>query len=143
MFTRDDGWVNFIGHTLDEIEVRDGRLRCELLNRHDTHTQTLMPMSGDALVVVAPADVDFSQAGTLRHGAGVRAPAPHVCASAPRHVALGPVPGRRRRGARLQHPGARMADRQRDRRARPRPRRGVRRSRAQVLRASISRCRRR
>ena len=41
--------------------MRDGRLRCELLNRHDTHTQTLMPMSGDALVVVAPADVDFSE----------------------------------------------------------------------------------
>ena len=61
VFTRDDGWVNFIGHTLDEIEVRAGRLRCELLNRHDTHTQTLMPMTGDTLVVVAPADVDFSR----------------------------------------------------------------------------------
>ena len=56
-----DGWVNYIGHKLDEIEVRDGRVRCELLNRHDTHTQTLMPMSGDALVVVAPAEVDFSE----------------------------------------------------------------------------------
>src|SRR4029078_7323820 len=61
VFTRDDGWVNFIGHTLAEIEVRDGQLRCELLNRHDTHTQTLMPMSGDAIVVVAPGAVDFSQ----------------------------------------------------------------------------------
>src|SRR5437899_437691 len=61
VFTRNDGWVNFIGHTLEEIEVRGGRLRCELLNRHDTHTQTLMPMSGDALVVVAPAGVDFSR----------------------------------------------------------------------------------
>ena len=62
VFTRDDGWVNFIGHTLAEIEVRDGRLRCELLNRHDTHTQTLMPMTGRALIVVAPAAVDFSDA---------------------------------------------------------------------------------
>jgi ureidoglycolate hydrolase len=60
-FLLNDGWVNYIGHTLGEIEVRDGRLRCELLNRHDTHTQTLMPMSGDALVVVAPADTDFSR----------------------------------------------------------------------------------
>jgi len=60
-FLLNDGWVNYIGHTLDEIEVRDGRLRCELLNRHDTHTQTLMPMSGDALVVVAPPDADFSE----------------------------------------------------------------------------------
>ena len=43
--------------------MRDGKLRCELLNRHDTHTQTLMPMSGDAVVVVAPAEVDFSEPG--------------------------------------------------------------------------------
>ena len=61
VFTRNDGWVNFIGHTLDEVAVRAGRLRCELLNRHETHTQTLMPMSADALVVVAPAGVDFSR----------------------------------------------------------------------------------
>ena len=60
-FLWNDGSVNFIGHTLDELEVIDGWLRCELLNRHDTHTQTLMPMSGDAIVVVAPADVDFSE----------------------------------------------------------------------------------
>jgi ureidoglycolate hydrolase len=60
-FLWNDGSVNFIGHTLDELDVRDGRLRCELLNRHDTHTQTLMPMSGPAIVVVAPADIDFSE----------------------------------------------------------------------------------
>jgi ureidoglycolate hydrolase len=60
-FLWNDGSVNFIGHTIDELEVVDGWLRCELLNRHDTHTQTLMPMSGDAIVVVAPADVDFSE----------------------------------------------------------------------------------
>ena len=64
-FTRADGWVNYIGHTLDEIEVADGRYRCELLNRHDTHTQTLMPMSGPAVVVVAPAALDFSDAAQL------------------------------------------------------------------------------
>ena len=62
-FLWNDGAVNFIGHTLDELDVVDGWLRCELLNRHDTHTQTLMPMSGDAIVVVAPGDVDFSQPG--------------------------------------------------------------------------------
>jgi ureidoglycolate hydrolase len=60
-FLWNDGSVNFIGHTLDELDVVDGWLRCELLNRHDTHTQTLMPMSGDAIVVVAPAAVDFSE----------------------------------------------------------------------------------
>ncbi len=61
-FLLNDGWVNYIAHTLDEIDVRDGRLCCDLLNRHDTHTQTLMPMSGDSVVVVAPPDVDFSRA---------------------------------------------------------------------------------
>lgn len=60
-FLLNDGWVNYIAHSLDEIPVRDGAYHCELLNRHDTHTQTLMPMSGDALVVVAPAELDFSQ----------------------------------------------------------------------------------
>lgn len=57
-----DGAVNFIAHRVDEIRVsRDGRARCELLNRHDTHTQTLMPFDTDGFVVVAPADVDFSR----------------------------------------------------------------------------------
>jgi ureidoglycolate hydrolase len=69
-FRLNDGWVNYIGHTLDEVDVHDGRLRCELLNRHDTHTQTLMPMSADAVIVVAPAEVDFSQPA---HFATVRA----------------------------------------------------------------------
>jgi ureidoglycolate hydrolase len=59
-FLLDDGWVNWIGHTLGEIEVRNGRLVCDLLNRHDTHTQTLMPMTADAVVVVAPPGADFS-----------------------------------------------------------------------------------
>jgi ureidoglycolate hydrolase len=59
-FRLDDGWVNFIGHTLDELDVVDGALHCDVLNRHDTHTQTLMPMSGDAVLVVAPADVPLT-----------------------------------------------------------------------------------
>ena len=106
MFTRNDGWVNFIGHTLDEIEVRDGRLRCELLNRHDTHTQTLMPMSGDALVVVAPAEVDFSEP---EHFDTVKAFAlpQHACVHLHRGTwHWGPYPVGAERGARLQHPGA-------------------------------------
>ena len=75
--------------------MRDGRLRCELLNRHDTHTQTLMPMSGDALVVVAPAAVDFSEPAHFDTVRAFALPQLHVCASAPRHVALGPVSRRR------------------------------------------------
>ena len=57
----------------------DGRLRCELLNRHDTHTQTLMPMSGDALVVVAPADVDFSEPRTSTRCGRSRSRSTRVC----------------------------------------------------------------
>jgi ureidoglycolate hydrolase len=58
-FQWNDGWVNYIGHTLDEVDVVDGALHCDVLNRHDTHTQTLMPMSGDAVLVVAPPAVTF------------------------------------------------------------------------------------
>jgi ureidoglycolate hydrolase len=64
-FVKNDGWVNYIAHSLDEIEVTDDGYRCDLVNRHDTHTQTLMPTSGRALIVVAPAAVDFSDAADL------------------------------------------------------------------------------
>jgi ureidoglycolate hydrolase len=59
-FTLDDGWVNYISHSLDEIDVVNGALHCDVLNRHDTHTQTLMPVSADAVIVVAPADVGMT-----------------------------------------------------------------------------------
>jgi ureidoglycolate hydrolase len=59
-FVLNDGWVNYIGHTLDEVDVVDGALHCDVLNRHDTHTQTLMPVSGDAVMVVAPAGVTLT-----------------------------------------------------------------------------------
>ena len=64
-FLLDDGWVNYISHSLDEIDVSGGALRCDVLNRHDTHTQTLMPVDADAVIVVAPPEVDFSQAEHL------------------------------------------------------------------------------
>lgn len=64
-FTLDDGWVNFISHRSDEAE-RSGRgLRCDHLNRHDTHTQTLMPVDADAVLVVAPREVRFDVASDL------------------------------------------------------------------------------
>jgi ureidoglycolate hydrolase len=62
-FLQHDGWVNYIEHTLDEITASTDGYRCELLNRHDTHTQTLMPVSGPAVIVVAPSGVDFTNAG--------------------------------------------------------------------------------
>jgi ureidoglycolate hydrolase len=70
-FLWDDGHVNFISHTNDEISFADdGAARCELLNRHDTHTQTLMPVDADAYVVVAPASFDF---GDPSDADGIRA----------------------------------------------------------------------
>jgi ureidoglycolate hydrolase len=56
-----DGHVNYIRHVRHEVPSGDVGLRCELLNRHDTHTQTLMPVDGDAVVVVAPSAVDFDE----------------------------------------------------------------------------------
>ena len=55
-----DVHVNVIGHTLDEVTPIDGGLRCDVLYRHDTHTQVLMSLDADAVVAVAPAAVDFS-----------------------------------------------------------------------------------
>jgi ureidoglycolate hydrolase len=60
-----DGHVNYIGHRRDEVPAGVVGLRCELLNRHDTHTQTLMPMDGEAVIVVAPAAVDFTEPAHL------------------------------------------------------------------------------
>ncbi len=65
-FLWDDGRVNFIGHTWDEAShAPDGTLLCDHLNRHDTHTQTLMPMDGPAVIVVAPAALAMDAPGDL------------------------------------------------------------------------------
>lgn len=64
-----DAHVNVIGHSLDEVARVDGGLRCDVLYRHDTHTQVLMPLDGDAVVAVAPSGVRFSDpadAGEVR-----------------------------------------------------------------------------
>ncbi len=61
------------------LELRDGAvfnldvlsyswhpLRCDLLNRHHTATQALIPLGGSpAVVVVAPGSVDFSEPGHI------------------------------------------------------------------------------
>jgi ureidoglycolate hydrolase len=60
-----DAHLNFIGHAGDEIIWGARGALCELLNRHDTHTQVLMPVDADAFVVVAPAAVDFSEPAHL------------------------------------------------------------------------------
>ncbi|MGH9080826.1 MAG: ureidoglycolate lyase [Acidimicrobiales bacterium] len=50
--------VNLLGHDLDEVPIVPGGLRCQVLFRHATHTQTLMAMDHSAVIVVAPAGAD-------------------------------------------------------------------------------------
>jgi ureidoglycolate hydrolase len=55
-----DAHVNLIGHARAEVPDTPRGLRCEMLFRHDTHTQALMPLNVPAVIVVAPADVEFA-----------------------------------------------------------------------------------
>ncbi|MGO8873090.1 MAG: ureidoglycolate lyase [Acidimicrobiales bacterium] len=56
-FAWNDVHVNRIGHRRDEVPEVDGGLRCEVLYRHLTHTQVLMPLDVTAVVTVAPPTV--------------------------------------------------------------------------------------
>lgn len=60
-----DPHVNIIGHARAEVPETDRGLRCEMLFRHDTHTQAIMSLDVPAVIAVAPADVDFSVAGDV------------------------------------------------------------------------------
>jgi ureidoglycolate hydrolase len=64
-----DAHVNIIGHARSEVPETSHGMRCEMLYRHDTHTQSLMPLNVPAVIVVAPAEVQFTQvedAATIR-----------------------------------------------------------------------------
>ena len=54
-----DAHVNLIGHARSEVPETARGLRCEMLFRHDTHTQSLMPLNVPAVIVVAPAATEF------------------------------------------------------------------------------------
>jgi len=54
-FAWHDVHVNRIGHRRDEVPEVAGGLRCDILFRHATHTQVVMPLDVTAVVVVAPA----------------------------------------------------------------------------------------
>jgi ureidoglycolate hydrolase len=58
-FQWDDAHVNVIGHFRSEVPATPRGLRCEMLYRHDTHTQTLMVLDVPAVIAVAPAAVTF------------------------------------------------------------------------------------
>jgi ureidoglycolate hydrolase len=58
-FQWDDAHVNLIGHLRSEVPETARGLRCEMLFRHDTHTQALMVLDVSAVIAVAPAEVTF------------------------------------------------------------------------------------
>jgi ureidoglycolate hydrolase len=62
-FEWDDAHVNLIGHGRSEVPVTADGYRCEMLYRHDTHTQALMPLNVPAVIAVAPADIEFADEG--------------------------------------------------------------------------------
>jgi ureidoglycolate hydrolase len=57
--------VNVISHAPDEIERTGRGAICAGMYRHDSHTQTLMPLNVDSVVAVAPAALDFSDPAHL------------------------------------------------------------------------------
>ncbi len=61
-FAWSDVHVNLIGHRRDEVPATDGGLRCDMLFRHRTHTQVLLPLDTSAVVVVAPPDCGMTLA---------------------------------------------------------------------------------
>jgi ureidoglycolate hydrolase len=62
-FTWGDPHVNLIGHRRDEVPQEPFGLRCQMLYRHATHTQTLMSLDVPAVVVVAPPDAAMTSRG--------------------------------------------------------------------------------
>lgn len=58
-FAWGDPHVNLIAHRMDEVPTVAGGLRCEMLYRHETHTQTLMPIDNDCVIAVAPPGAAF------------------------------------------------------------------------------------
>ncbi len=59
-FTWNDPHVNLIGHARNEVPATGNGLRCEMLFRHDTHTQTVMSLDVPAVIAVAPAGAEFA-----------------------------------------------------------------------------------
>ena len=60
-----DAHVNLIGHARAEVPETGRGFRCEMLYRHDTHTQALMPLNVPCVIAVAPADVEFADASDV------------------------------------------------------------------------------
>jgi ureidoglycolate hydrolase len=59
-FKWEDAHVNIIGHLRKEVPETERGLRCEMLFRHDTHTQSVMALNVPAVIAVAPAHIEFT-----------------------------------------------------------------------------------
>jgi ureidoglycolate hydrolase len=70
-----DPHVNLISHPAEEIVATGGGLLCEVMFRHDTHTQMLMALDASAVLAVAGRDVDFSRPEDAGRIAAFRLPA--------------------------------------------------------------------
>ena len=105
-----DAHVNLIGHARAEVPETASGLRCEMLFRHDTHTQALMPLNVPAVIVVAPADVEFADQDQAQADlASIRAFRIEPLESLVLHRGTwhwGPFPLRGTRGPALQCPGS-------------------------------------
>jgi len=55
-----DPHLNVIAHSPDEVERTERGTLCTRLYRHDTHTQALMVLDVDAVLAVAPAELDLT-----------------------------------------------------------------------------------
>jgi ureidoglycolate hydrolase len=60
-----DVHLNVIGHSLEEVSKTERGLRCDELFHHVTHTQALMSLNCNCIVVVAAADKSFESASDL------------------------------------------------------------------------------
>jgi ureidoglycolate lyase len=60
-----DAHLNIIGHFTNEVPHVTGGLVCQMLFRHLTHTQAIMVLDNDALMVVAEPGTSFTAPGDL------------------------------------------------------------------------------
>jgi ureidoglycolate hydrolase len=65
-FAWDDVHLNIIAHFTDEIPHVNGGLVCQMLFRHLTHTQAIMVLDNDALMVVAEPGTSLTSPDDLR-----------------------------------------------------------------------------
>ena len=92
-FAWNDVHLNIIGHSRGEVPESAAGLRCEMLFRHDTHTQAVMSLDVPAVIVVAPGHVGFSAPADVdvRLRLSARTPASPWCSTGGRGTGA-PIP---------------------------------------------------